>query len=82
VPNTVPAADVAALIAAIRDALNIPLPASHMDWDAYRDLLSSRTAYMVGVLAASAAGAPLVGSEIRTLREIGQTYPVRYEVAS
>jgi hypothetical protein len=81
VPDTVPAAEVTDLIAAILGALDAPDPAG-----AYRlreELVNQRAAYIVGVLKSAAAGdLGDLATTTRIIREVGNFAPVRYETAA
>lgn len=79
-PDTVPAAEVRDLIAAIRDALDPPNPSRYDGWQTRSELLARRADYMLGVLEALAGGNPFSGSETKVLRRIGDVYPVTYEI--
>ena len=79
-PDTVPVAEVADLIAAIREALNPPEPA--FDYSRRQQLVTDRAAFLTGVLAETAAGRPGdMAATARAVRGIDAFYPVRYETA-
>lgn len=78
--DTVPAAEVADLIAAIREVLNPPEPAG--DYSRRERLVSVRASFLTGVLTETAAGRPgEMAITARIVRDIATHYPVRYEVA-
>ena len=78
--DTVPVAEVADLVAAIREALNPPEPAG--DYKYFERLVTQRAAFLTGVLRETAAGRPGdMAVTTRIIREIPARMPVRYEVA-
>jgi hypothetical protein len=80
VQDTVPAAQVADLIAAIREALTAPDPAG--PYAAYQELIATRASWLRGVLATSARGdLGDVAATAAAVREVSRHVPVRYEVA-
>jgi hypothetical protein len=80
--DTVPAAQVADLIAAIREALTAPDPAPSEPYARYEALIATRASWVRGVLAASARGnLGDVAYTALALREASRHVPARYEVA-
>ena len=73
--------DVRQLLAAIRNALDVPIPAvfDTANERAYTRLLASRGAYVCGVLQGAVAGEPVrVASMAETLRGVDAHVPVTY----
>ena len=65
------------LAAALRDALDVPIPARHVGWDVQRDLFSARTAFLRGVLGDLAERGD-IGAATGSVRKVVQQYPVTY----
>jgi hypothetical protein len=83
VPDTVPAAEVRELLAAISEALTAPDPAPSEPYDCYEQLIATRAAWIRGVLKAPAAGnLGDVAATAQAVREASRHVPVRYEVAA
>lgn len=80
--DTVPAdpAALQGLAAAIRDALDLPIPADFEGWQKRALILSERSSYLIGALRDLAAGGDCAGTAA-TLASVGNVhryYPVTY----
>lgn len=67
------------LLRAIREALEVPYPASYKDSEARTDLIKDRVTRVQGILDAVMEGAT-AASAARTLRGMTQSLPATYEV--
>ena len=78
--DTVPAEQVADLLAAICEALTAPDPAG--PYDVYEQHVSTRAAWIRGVLKSSTGGnLGDVAATAQAIRAAAQHVPVRYEIA-
>lgn len=78
--DTVPADKVRDMVAAVRDALDLPSPAG--DWEPYDRLIGQRAAHLVGVLTGFLnpvyPGGPDPAVTARTIRTYAELQPVTY----
>lgn len=72
------AVEVRELATAVRDALDIPIPASRHDRDAHRDLLMARADFLRGVLGYLVNVPVGIAAATQSARQAIEYYPVTY----
>lgn len=68
------------LAAAIRDALDLPIPATSEGWQDRMRIVSDRAAYLTGALRALAAGdVEGAAATVASVRDVNKYFPIAYE---
>jgi Family of unknown function (DUF6292) len=71
--------DVTELAAAIRDAMDVPIPFRLEDADEHRSILAARAAYLRGALDTLAGGDDSAArNTVKAVRSVGRYFPVTY----
>lgn len=67
------------LVGAIRDALDLPIPATNEGWDQMRRIAADRAAFLTGALAPLSRDECTISATVAAVRAVHKHYPAAYE---